>query len=351
MIDLSTFDPNSAGNPNNNLFGLPFSEDDAKLVLLPVPWEVTVSFGSGTARSAEQIMKASLQVDLFDPDVEDGWKQGFFLKEADRKILLKSDYLRKEAELYIDYISKGDAVENNQFMCKTLKEVNEGGYFLNNWVYQQTKYLLDKNKIVGLLGGDHSTPLGFMKAVAEKHGDFGVLQIDAHCDLREAYEGFVYSHASIMYNALKEIPNLQKLVQVGIRDYSEGEHQFIRQNTSRIRTYFEREIREREFEGETFKQIAGEIVQQLPDQVYISFDIDGLDPKLCPNTGTPVPGGFETEQVFYLFKQIIKAGKKIVGFDLSEVSTSENGWDANVGARVLFKLCNLIIQSNSVEHV
>jgi len=351
MIDLSTFDPNSAGNPNNNLFGLPFSEDDAKLVLLPVPWEVTVSFGSGTARSAEQIMKASLQVDLFDPDVEDGWKQGFFLKEADRKILLKSDYLRKEAELYIDYISKGDAVENNQFMCKTLKEVNEGGYFLNNWVYQQTKYLLDKNKIVGLLGGDHSTPLGFMKAVAEKHGDFGVLQIDAHCDLREAYEGFVYSHASIMYNALKEIPQLQKLVQVGIRDYSEGEHQFIRQNGSRVRTYFEKEIREREFEGESFKKIAEEIVQQLPDQVYISFDIDGLDPKLCPNTGTPVPGGFETEQVFYIFKQILKAGKKIVGFDLSEVSTSENGWDANVGARVLFKMCNLIVQSNPLEHV
>src|SRR5215203_917565 len=328
MIDLTTFDPNSAGNPNNNLFGLPFSEDDAKLVLLPVPWEVTVSFGSGTARSAEQIMKASLQVDLFDPDVEDGWKQGFFLKEADRKILLKSDYLRKEAEIYIDYISKGYAVENNQFMCKTLKEVNEVGYFLNNWVYQQTKYLLDKNKIVGLLGGDHSTPLGFMKAVAEKHGDFGVLQIDAHCDLRESYEGFVYSHASIMYNALKEIPNLQKLVQVGIRDYSAGEHQFIRQN---------------EFEGETFKKIAGEIVQQLPDKVYISFDIDGLDPKLCPNTGTPVPGGFETEQVFYLFKKILKAGKTIVGFDLSEVSTSENCWDANVGARVLFKLCNLMV--------
>lgn len=351
MVDLSNFDPNSAGNPNNNLFGLPFSEDEARLVLLPVPWEVTVSFGSGTARSAEQIMKASLQVDLFDPDVEDGWKQGFYLKDPDRKILLKSDYLRKEAELYIDYISKGDAVENNQFMCKTLKEVNEGGYFLNNWVYQQTKYLLDKNKIVALLGGDHSTPLGFMKAIAEKHGEFGILQIDAHCDLRESYEGFVYSHASIMYNALREIPQLQKLVQVGIRDYSEGEHQFIRQNSSRIRTYFEKEIREREFEGQTFKQIAQEIVEQLPEKVYISFDIDGLDPKLCPNTGTPVPGGFETEQVFYLFKQIIKAGKKIVGFDLSEVSTSETGWDANVGARVLFKMCNLIVQSNPQENV
>lgn len=304
MVDLSTFDPNSAGNPNNNIFGLPFSEEDARLVLLPIPWEVTVSFGSGTARSAEQIMRASLQVDLFDPDIPDGWKQGFFLKEPDRKILLKSDYLRKEAELYIDYISKGDAVENNQFMCKTLKEVNEGGYFLNNWVYQQAKYLLDKNKIVGLLGGDHSTPLGFMKAIGEKHGDFGILQIDAHCDLREAYEGFVYSHASIMYNALKEIPQLQKLVQVGIRDYSLGEQQFILQNAERIRTYFEREIRERRFEGETFKKISEEIIQQLPDKVYISFDIDGLDPKLCPNTGTPVPGGFQTEEVYYIFNQI-----------------------------------------------
>ncbi|MGZ3845801.1 MAG: agmatinase family protein [Flavisolibacter sp.] len=351
MVDLSNFDPNGAGNPNNNVFGLPFSEEDARLVVLPVPWEVTVSFGSGTARSAEQIMKASLQVDLLDADIADGWRQGFFLKEADRKVLLKSDYLRKEAELYIDYISKGDAVENNQFMCKTLKEVNEGGHFLNSWVYQQTKYLLDKNKIVGVLGGDHSTPLGFMKAIGEKHGEFGILQIDAHCDLRESYEGFVYSHASIMYNALKEVPQLRKLVQVGVRDYSESEQNFIRHNSDRIRTYFEKEIREREFEGESFRQIAQEIVQQLPDQVYISFDIDGLDPKLCPNTGTPVPGGFETEQVFYLFKQILKAGKRIVGFDLSEVSTSENGWDANVGARVLFKLCNLIVQSNPVSNV
>jgi agmatinase len=351
MTDLSKFDPNSAGNPNNNVFGLPFSEEDARLILLPVPWEVTVSFGSGTARSAEQIMKASLQVDLFDPDLPDGWKSGFFLKEPDRKILLKSDYLRKEAELYIDYISKGDAVENNLFMCKTLKEVNEGGFFLNNWVYTQTKSLLDKNKLVGLLGGDHSTPLGFMKAIGEKYGDFGILQVDAHCDLREAYEGFVYSHASIMFNALREIPQLQKLVQVGIRDYSDGEHQFIKQSEPRIRTYFEKEIRERQFEGESFKKITEEIIDQLPDKIYISFDIDGLDPKLCPNTGTPVPGGFETEQVFYIFKQIIKSGKKIVGFDLSEVSTSESGWDANVGARVLFKMCNLVVQSNSVENV
>jgi agmatinase len=346
MTDLATFDPNGLGNPNNNIFGLPFSEEEARLVILPIPWEVTVSFGSGTARAAEQIMRASLQVDLFDPDVPDGWKQGFYMRDTDKKILLKSDYLRKEAELFIDYIANGDIVEQNQFMCKTLREVNEGSHFLNNWVYQQTKDLLDKGKLVALLGGDHSTPLGFFKAIAEKHGDFGILQIDAHCDLREAYEGFVYSHASIMFNALKEIPQLKRLIQVGIRDYSQGEWEYIQQNTERITTYFDRDIRFRQYEGETFRQITDEIIAQLPDKVYISFDIDGLDPKLAPNTGTPVQGGFETEQVFYIFNKLRQSGKQIIGFDLNEVSTSETGWDANVGARVLFKMCNLLVASN-----
>ena len=349
MADLTYFDPNSAGNPNNNVFGLPFSEQDARLVILPIPWEVTVSFGSGTARSTEQIMKASLQVDLFDPDFPDLWQKGFYMKDPDRKILFKSDYLRKEAELYIDYISKGEAVEDNKFMTKTLKEVNEGSFFLNNWVYQQTRALLEQNKLVGILGGDHSTPLGYYKAIAEKFGDFGILQIDAHCDLREAYEGFVYSHASIMYNALNEVPQLQKLVQVGIRDYSAGEAEFIEQNSNRVKTYFDRDIRVRQYEGETFRKITEEIIDQLPDKVYISFDIDGLDPKLCPNTGTPVQGGFETEQVFYLFDKLRKSGKQLIGFDLVEVSTSETGWDANVGARILFKLCNLLVSNNLVH--
>ena len=347
MTDLSKFDPNSVSNPHNNIFGLPFTEEEAKLVILPVPWEVTVSYGAGTARAPEHVFMASLQVDLYDPDMPEAWKQGFFMRGIDRKVLLKSDYLRKEAELFIDYISKGDAVEANQFMTKTLKDVNEGSLFLNKWVYEQTKALLDRNKLVGLLGGDHSIPLGFMKAIAEKHGNFGILQIDAHCDLRKAYMGFVYSHASIMYNALKEVPQLKKLVQAGIRDYSQGEHEFIQQNSERVRTYFFKEICERQYEGESFKQICEELVNQLPDKVYISFDIDGLDPKLCPNTGTPVQGGFDTEQVFYLFKKITESGKKIIGFDLSEVSTSESGWDANVGARVLFKLCNLMIASNA----
>jgi agmatinase len=343
MTDLSKFDPNSVSNPHNNIFGLPFSEDEAKLIILPVPWEVTVSYGAGTARAPEHVFSASLQVDLYDPDVPEGWKQGFFMKGIDRKVLLKSDYLRKEAELFIDYISKGDAVEANQFMTKTLRDVNEGSVFLNKWVYEQTKSLLDSHKLVGILGGDHSVPLGFMKAIAEKHGNFGILQIDAHCDLRKGYMGFLYSHASIMYNALEEIPEIERLIQIGVRDYSEGEWQYIFNSNHRVITYFDRELKERLYEGQSWQLIADEIIQKLPQKVYISFDVDGLDPKLCPNTGTPVPGGMESEQIFYIFNKLVKSGKKIIGFDLNETGVGENDWDSNVSSRILFKLCNLLI--------
>ena len=348
MINLTNYDPNSVSNPNNNIFGLPTNEEDSKLIIVPVPWEVTVSYGAGTARAPEAILKASLQVDLFDPDMPEAWKQGFYMRPMDRKVLMKSDYLRKEAELFIDYISKGDEVAANQFMTKTLKEVNEGSAFMNNWVYEQTKALMEKNKLVGLLGGDHSTPLGYLKAIAEKHGEFGILQIDAHCDLRVAYEGFIYSHASIMYNALNEIPPLQRLVQVGIRDFGSDEWDYVKNSNYRVITYFDKEIRTRQFEGQTWKYIAEEIISKLPEKVFISFDIDGLDRKLCPFTGTPVPGGFELDQVFYLFTKLLESGKKIVGFDLNEVGIGgDTDWDANVGARALYKLCNLLVASNS----
>ena len=349
MADLSNFDPNSVSNPNNNIFGLPFTEEEARLVIVPIPWEVTVSYNAGTARAPDHVFNASLQVDLYDPEIKDAWKQGFYMRLPDKKILTKSDYLRKEAELYINYISQGEIVGENKFMCKTLKEINAGGLFLNDWVYEQTKQLLGQGKLVGLLGGDHSTPFGYFKAIADKYDDFGILQIDAHCDLRKAYEGFNFSHASIMYNALEQIPQLKKLVQVGIRDYCEEEMDYINNSNGRVVPFFDKVIKERIFEGAIWKNIADEIVNQLPQNVFISFDIDGLDPKLCPHTGTPVQGGFETEQIFYLFKKVLQSGRKIIGFDLNEVGVSHDEWDENVGARVLYKLCNLLIASNPVN--
>jgi agmatinase len=347
MADLSQFDPNTVGNPNHNIFGLPFTEDDARLVILPVPWEVTVSYGAGTSRATEHVYKSSKQVDLFDVDGNYGWKQGFYMRDIDRKMLMKSDYLRKEAELYIDYISQGDPVEKNKFMCKGLKEINEGSTMMNQWVYEQSKQLLDKGKLVGLLGGDHSTPLGFMKALGEKHGAFGILQIDSHCDLRKAYEHFTYSHASIMYNALQEVPALEKLVQIGIRDFSEEEWDLISNSNGKVVMYLDKNIKERQFEGDTWKQISNEIVNDLPEKVYISFDIDGLDRKLCPNTGTPVQGGFESEQIFYLIKKITESGRKLIGFDLVEIGVGQTDWDSNVGARTLWRLCNLLVHNQS----
>ena len=347
MLDQYPFNPNAVGNTQNNIFGLPFSEEEAQLIILPVPWEVTVSYGAGTSRAADHIFKASKQVDIFDADGDRGWEKGFFMKEVDKRLLMKSDYLRKEAELYINYISKGDEVAQNKFMCKSLKEINEGNIMMNEWVYSQTKELLKKGKLVGLLGGDHSTPLGFMKALGEEYGEFGVLQIDAHCDLRDGYEGFQYSHASIMRNALREIPAITKLVQAGIRDYSEEEWQEICNSNYKIVSYFDQSIQHRQFEGETWKSIADEIIQQLPQQVYLSFDVDGLDRKYCPNTGTPVPGGFELEQVIYLVKKITQSGRKLIGFDLVEVSVGQTDWDSNVGARILWRLCNIMVHNHS----
>lgn len=347
MTDLSHFDPNAASNPNNNIFGLPFTEEDARLVILPVPWEVTVSYNAGTARAADHIFKASMQVDLFDPDSTEAWKQGFFMRPPDKKILLKSDYLRKEAELYIDYISHGEILEKNLFMCKSLRDINEGGIYLNKWVYEQTKQLLNRNKLVAILGGDHSIVLGYFKALAEQHGEFGVLQIDAHCDLRKGYEWFTYSHASVMYNALQEIPSLTHLVQLGARDYCQEEWEYIHNNKNRVTTYFDKDIKERQYEGETWKQIVDDIVNKLPQKVLVSFDVDGLDPKLCPNTGTPVQGGFETEQMFYLLKKVVQSGRQLIGFDLVEIGVGDNNeWDANVGAHILWRLANMLVASN-----
>jgi agmatinase len=137
---------------------------------------------------------------------------------------------------------------------------------------------------------------------------------------------------------------VSKLVQVGIRDYCDEECAFIEERSDRIITYFDQQIKERQFEGESWKSIVDEIVSHLPQQVYISFDIDGLDPKLCPNTGTPVNGGFETEQVLYLFKKIKASGRHFIGFDLVEVGVGETDWDSNVGARLLYRICNMMVQ-------
>jgi agmatinase len=337
---IDQFDPNGPA-ANGNLFGLPFSIDEAEVVVLPVPWEVTVSYAAGTANAPAAIKTASQQVDLYDPVVPDAWKMGIAMATIDEKLQAKSNSYRAVAEELIEDLDNA----KSEVYREKLTKVNAACNKMVETIQQRCTDLLEEGKLVALLGGDHSTPMGYLKALTKQHSSFGILQIDAHADLREAYEGFTYSHASIMYNALK-LPQVSKLVQVGIRDYCQEEVDFINQNKERITTYFDRDLKHQNYRGKTWAEQVAQIIDQLPQKVYLSFDIDGLDPKLCPNTGTPVAGGFEAEQVLYLVEELINSGRTLIGFDLNEVSPGDGEWDANVGARLLYRLCILLGKSN-----
>ena len=344
---INSFDSNGIGQLNDGMFGLPFTLEECETVLIPVPWEVTVSYSGGTAQAPQAILNASYQVDLYDPVVKDAWKKGIAFDEISTEIKTKSDTLRQLAEEYIDALANG-ADEKNDALKQISTTINSECLWLNTWIKNRVLHFLNKNKIVGLIGGDHSTPLGMMQALAEKFGEFSVLQIDAHADLRNAYEGFEFSHASIMFNALK-IKEVKKLVQVGIRDYCEEELNLINNSNGRIKTFFDRDIKYAQYTGDSWDRICNRIINELPENIYLSFDIDGLDPKLCPNTGTPVAGGFEAEQVLFLLEKIVKSGRKIIAFDLNEVAPGPEGndWDANVAARLIYRITNLVALSQN----
>jgi agmatinase len=335
-----SFDPNAPGI-TGNLFGLPFTPENAELLILPVPWEVTVSYKTGTAQGPSAILEASTQVDLFDRNITNAWKTGIAMLPVSEEIIRENNRLRQLAAQHIEALEQGTTSSTDNPL---VKKINEGCENLNVFVKATATQYLKEGKLVALLGGDHSTPLGFIRALSERYDRFGILQIDAHADLRRAYEGFTYSHASIMYNALK-LPAVNRLVQLGIRDFCEEEIQVMERSMGRVKTFFDEDIKADQSNGKTWDSVCDEVIRELPELVYISFDIDGLDPKLCPNTGTPVAGGFEFHQITYLLKKLVLAKRKIIGFDLNEVAPGDNEWDANVGARMLYQLCNYMAVS------
>lgn len=336
---LANFDPNALGDSAGGIYGLPFTPEEAQVVIVPVPWEVTVSYRAGTAEGPEAIREASLQVDLYDPDLPDAWKMGLAMEEPDAAIAAESVELRPVAKDYIGWLEEGEPEATHGTFSGVPARINQRGLALLEWLKQKTGALLDAGKGVVLLGGDHSTPLGYLHALAERHEEFGILQIDAHCDLRPAYEGFEYSHASIMYNALK-LPQVKKLVQVGIRDYCQQEAEYIDQSNGRVALFADRFLQAEMLGGKSWRKECKKIIAQLPQKVYLSFDIDGLDPKLCPGTGTPVPGGLEFEQALYLIRMVVSSGRTIIGCDLNEVAPGDTEWNAIVGARLLYHMAN-----------
>jgi agmatinase len=246
----------------------------------------------------------------------------------------------------IELLVNGGGKKEKARADKALKLINAECAVMNQWVEERTGYWMDQGKLVGLVGGDHSTPLGYYRAQAARHKSFGILHFDAHLDLRKAYEGFTFSHASIMNNALA-LPQLRTIASVGIRDFCEEEARVFKAEKNRVRLHRSAELRRQQYEGMTWKKQCDTIIAQLPEHVHISFDIDALDPTLCPHTGTPVPGGLAFEEATYLLSRLAEGGKRIIGFDLVEVSPGEHGdWDGNVGARLLFHLCGVLARTN-----
>jgi agmatinase len=296
-----------------------------------VPFEATTSYGGGTADGPAAILEASKQVDLFDLDTGKPYEGGIAMLELPAQVRAWNDEAKKLAAPIIEAAgtTKGDArVAPIDALCEKM----------NAWVYETTKHWLARGKLVGLVGGDHSTPFGCIRAYAEKYPGLGVLHLDAHADLRDAYEGFTWSHASIMFNVLQRVPQVAKLVQVGIRDFGEAEYQVVQDSGGRVHTFFDSRLQRARLDGMAWREVVDSIVAELPQRVYLSWDIDGLDPTLCPHTGTPVPGGLSFPQAVGLLEGLSRAGKHIVGFDLNEVAPGpDDEWDANVGARLLYK--------------
>jgi agmatinase len=346
---IENFDPSQPGLADATVFGLPFTAEESEIIIIPVPWEVTVSYGSGASEGPDAVFDASFQVDLLHQDFPELWKLGIYMDEAPEQWVKNSEKYKELAQPIIEALENGEDLETFPALLEDLHKINKACRTLHTEVKDKVLYWQNKGKKVALLGGDHSTPLGYYEALATQHESFGILHLDAHMDLRIAYEGFTYSHASIMYNTL-QLPQVSKIVQVGIRDFCEQEVAVVKDSKGRVVVHTDSDMKAKAFEGQTWKQQCDEIISQLPQKVTISFDIDGMYPWYCPNTGTPVPGGFSFEQATYLFNLLASSGKEIIGFDLVEVAPGENDdWDGNVGARMLFHMCGILAKSQKLD--
>ncbi len=342
------FDPNAPAVENGNYFGFPFAPEDSELVIVSAPWDVTVSYGQGSSAAPDAIIGASTQLDFHDPHHPGVWRRGIATLPVDYSIQDQSLMLRPEARKVIKHLETGGHIFDDYFRRKVAR-INEASAEVNQKIYAAASEHLLQGRIVALVGGDHSTPLGLMRAAGECFPGLGILHIDAHADLREAYEGFTYSHASIMYNALQEVHGLKKVVQVGIRDLCEEEAQRIASDP-RLECFDDHTLAQNAFTGMTWDEQCRRIVDLLPQSVHISLDIDGLSPENCPHTGTPVPGGLSFNQAVHLIATVERSGRRIVALDLCEVVPApDSEWDANVGARILFKLCNFALATKKEE--
>ncbi len=309
------------------IFGQAVAPADARILLLPVPFDATCSYGFGAAHGPAGIAAASGQLDLEDPVFGNPAQAGIALCNA-------PDFPNPEP-------------------LAPPKEIRAVGSLRTAAVRSFSQACLDEGRLFGIVGGDHSCPLGAFQALSAR-GRFSILHIDAHLDLRVAYEGYPESHASIMHNALSSCEGLETLCSVAVRDYCREELGRAAEEGERVRLFPMHDWDHGLASGRSFVELANEAIACLGEELWVSFDIDGLDPSNCPHTGTPVPGGLSFAQATILLELLDQSGRRVLGFDLCEVHGNPEAdprdpsseWDANVGARILYKLCGLLSRSN-----
>jgi len=279
-------------SPPQNFAGLsaPYADlETARVAILPVPYDSTTEWHSGTREGPQAIINASQYLELYDIELDrEIHKVGIHTLPAIQPLLSSPEEMVQR-------------------------------------VYHVAKELVQQAKFVVMLGGEHSLSLGTVRALREKHQDLCVLQLDAHADLRDEYSGTQYSHACVMRRVFELCP----IAQVGIRSLSREEQQFLNQN--KMQPFYA---------STPAPSLAPlqQIVASLPDNVYISIDLDVFDPSIMSAVGTPEPGGLQWHEVLNLLK-LVALHKHVIGFDLMELCPKEGPAScAFLAAKLAYKL-------------
>lgn len=278
--------------PSSNFGGIDNIYSDietSKTIILPIPYEQTTSYKKGTRNGPKAILEASQYIELYDEELE---------KEPYKAGIHTTGYLEPTA--------KGPQEMVDVISCVTAD-------------------LLKKNKPLVFLGGEHSITSGIVKAHCEKYKDLAVLYLDAHADLRDEYQGTKHNHAC----AAKRIIEYAPLIQVGIRSLSQEEAKFIKEN--KLNIFWAKDCL-------NFKEAIPKIISQLPQNVYITIDLDVFDPSIMPSVGTPEPGGLNWYDVLSLLREVTRT-KNVVGFDVVELCpTAGNIAPDFLAAKLIYKL-------------
>jgi len=297
--------------PPNNFLALPeqwSGFEQSRVVVASVPYEHTTSFGKGTAAGPESILEASGQVELYDEETD--------------------------AEIY--RLTGGIATFNPIELGGTDAVAVES-------IRQHVHELIGKDKAVVCLGGEHTISIGSARAHSERYPDLSILQLDAHSDLREAYEGNRYSHACVMARVYEFNRNI---VQVGIRSQCREEAEFIRKH--KINTFYAFDLRDGRYGADQYSWHDA-VIGSLRENVYLTIDCDFFDPGIMPAVGTPEPGGFGWQETISFLRRLAER-RRIVGCDITELSPIPGLIHPQfLAAKLLYKLIGYMIPRSPVK--